>query len=308
MLKKELEKSQNECEQMKNAVKASESVEAELKKVFEEERDLARLKAQNEIAKKEEEIEELRRGVSDVEKQLELKRSESERLNSEVNAAKDKMSGLEDEKLKMKGLLDETNDKFKNLEENSEKWRTELMDARTELTKMKRSTQKQLFQQHADLEKNKSEFTKLYEELEKMKAALEEANAKYKELKEQTKTNIIKQGWLTKQGGVVRSWKSRYFTLLNTGELKYYGQPLPDPKGVIYMYNVANVTTSPTKGKTKWTLVVQIYGSEREYILSCKDQEEMDDWFKVMRSASDNLAENKRKLGSSPNSRTGSGD
>lgn len=57
-------------------------------------------------------------------------------------------------------------------------------------------------------------------------------------------TDILHEGWLVKQGGIVKNWKKRYF-ILKSGSLEYLTKPGGEVKGVINLAEATSVGPAP---------------------------------------------------------------
>ncbi|MDP2434311.1 MAG: hypothetical protein Q8P67_01045, partial [archaeon] len=94
-----------------------------------------------------------------------------------------------------------------------------------------------------------------------------------------------KQGFLYKQGGTVRNWKRRFFTLRRS-ILRYYENPTDlEPLGEIPLQNGSiDVADESLKRPFSW----QISSRFRNYYLAADDDYEMASWMEALRSAMDN--------------------
>eukprot|EP01087_Luapelamoeba_hula_P013747 TRINITY_DN3957_c0_g1_i3.p1 TRINITY_DN3957_c0_g1~~TRINITY_DN3957_c0_g1_i3.p1 ORF type:complete len:852 (-),score=226.64 TRINITY_DN3957_c0_g1_i3:83-2638(-) len=140
-----------------------------------------------------------------------------------------------------------------------------------------------------DRQKDEAEKAALRDRLladrEKARASINQLEAHVLRLSERPKTDIILQGWLHKQGEVVRSWKNRYFTLSAAGELKYYDKEAPVPKGMIRADTISNLRATAEKGShTPYSFKFQTAGKERQYFFSCASKKEMDAWMSALGS------------------------
>ncbi|XP_038130945.1 rho GTPase-activating protein 24 isoform X2 [Cyprinodon tularosa] len=105
------------------------------------------------------------------------------------------------------------------------------------------------------------------------------------------RSNMIRCGWLRKQGGFVKTWHSRWFVL--RGELLYYYKDEEEtkPLGVIPLPG-NKVSEHPTSGDEGGKFLFEVIpGGERErmttnhetYLLMASTQNDMEDWVKTIR-------------------------
>ena len=102
---------------------------------------------------------------------------------------------------------------------------------------------------------------------------------------------MVKEGFLDKRGEWNSSWKTRYFVLDSSHELKYFSKETdkdsPDKvKGYITLFRAPVVEGIPEKGR----FIIQIDGSNhglkrRVFILGTKSQEEHANWMKHLLAA-----------------------
>ncbi|XP_027881396.1 rho GTPase-activating protein 24 isoform X2 [Xiphophorus couchianus] len=105
------------------------------------------------------------------------------------------------------------------------------------------------------------------------------------------RSNVIRCGWLRKQGGFVKTWHSRWFVL--RGELLYYYKDEEEikPLGVISLPG-NKVSEHPTNGDEGGKFLFEVIpGGDRErmttnhetYLLMASTQNDMEDWVKTIR-------------------------
>lgn len=98
---------------------------------------------------------------------------------------------------------------------------------------------------------------------------------------------VIKAGWMTKQGGgvrtPVRNWKRRWFVMKDDDTLTYYeDESLESPKGVINLAEVATVGEATTSDRPN---TLQLKAAERVYFMQAESKEDMKDWIAVLVSS-----------------------
>jgi len=91
-----------------------------------------------------------------------------------------------------------------------------------------------------------------------------------------------KEGWLIKQGAIVKSWKRRYFVLKGT-ILEYYEKPGKKQCGTINLNNASSVATS-AECKKPYLFKIVIPGS-RTYFIAAESEQEKTDWIVALQSA-----------------------
>lgn len=98
-------------------------------------------------------------------------------------------------------------------------------------------------------------------------------------MSEPSEGSVIKNGWMTKQGGFIKSWRRRWF-ILKDGLLSYYKEPGMKLQGVIHVHNAVSVSTAPECPKPH-AFKIDV-PSQRVFYIYCETQEEADDWIKVL--------------------------
>lgn len=88
-------------------------------------------------------------------------------------------------------------------------------------------------------------------------------------------SDIVKEGYLTKQGHVVKNWKKRWF-ILRVGELQYFKsiQKLKEPTGAINLEN-----GSLAKTYTKNCFVLYDSKNDKKFFIQAATDEEMKEWW-----------------------------
>lgn len=103
------------------------------------------------------------------------------------------------------------------------------------------------------------------------------ANQKRSSVKANSDTNVVKKGWMLKRGGIVKSWKRRYFVLRNDRQLFYYSNDHTSAvKGVAQLYEVKQIIKVD-----KQIFSVECRG--RTWHFSCATEADRDDWCEKIR-------------------------
>ncbi|ELR10902.1 kinesin motor domain containing protein [Acanthamoeba castellanii str. Neff] len=98
-----------------------------------------------------------------------------------------------------------------------------------------------------------------------------------------------KEGWLTKQGGLVKSWKRRYF-FLQKGSMYYFDDPSKDK--ALGFFDLRGCAVMDAEEETKKPFSFGIFHkSQRTYWLHAKDRQEMTEWMDTLQQAIDMLDE-----------------
>jgi len=91
-----------------------------------------------------------------------------------------------------------------------------------------------------------------------------------------TQTNdVIKEGWMTKQGGFWRTWHKRWFTLIGN-VLEYYVQPGVELKGSINIMECISVERAPECKKQPAFKIIK--GETRTYYIVAENEKEVNEW------------------------------
>lgn len=112
--------------------------------------------------------------------------------------------------------------------------------------------------------------------------------------------NAEKKGYLTKQGGRVKTWKRRWFALTNN--CLYYFKSEQDEKNPCGWIPLENLQITPVITKNKFTMIIQpaipgaqiksckmddgrvVPGSHSRFIISAATQEELNSWMDAINS------------------------
>jgi len=96
--------------------------------------------------------------------------------------------------------------------------------------------------------------------------------------------HIVKEGWMYKQGGFVKTWRNRWFELQNNGIISYYHNPNEDYP--IARFNCLHFTELKNKswGKSaQKKFGIKMYTPHRDWKFLCKDEEERKAWVQKFR-------------------------
>lgn len=112
--------------------------------------------------------------------------------------------------------------------------------------------------------------------------------SKLKELSKSDVGDLSKSGYLTKQGGSIKTWKKRYFVLKNN-DLYYQKDPQdPQPKGKItlsgFMIRILDAKEAKEEADRKY--VIKVIQPQRNYLLAADTQQDILEWAIVLRKAS----------------------
>uniref|UniRef100_A0A3Q1J012 Rho GTPase-activating protein 24 n=1 Tax=Anabas testudineus TaxID=64144 RepID=A0A3Q1J012_ANATE len=107
----------------------------------------------------------------------------------------------------------------------------------------------------------------------------------------QGQSNVVRCGWLRKQGGFVKTWHSRWFVL--RGDQLHYYKDEEETKALGTIYLPGNkVTEHPSSGDEGGKYLFEVIpGADRErmtanhetYLLMASTQNDMEDWVKTIR-------------------------
>jgi len=97
---------------------------------------------------------------------------------------------------------------------------------------------------------------------------------------------IEREGWLTKEGGSIKSWKKRWCILRN-GCLHYSKQKGTPDLGVINLSSAG--TIQEAQAKKKYPNCFEIPTPERTFYISAKNTEDMQDWISKLNTAKNKI-------------------
>jgi len=92
-----------------------------------------------------------------------------------------------------------------------------------------------------------------------------------------------KEGYLTKQGRVIRNWQIRWFILQGTSLYYYKNEYVSDGKGAI---NLRGCTVATASEQTKLPFSFGIFHpkGKRTYFLSAETKEDMESWMTAIKN------------------------
>ena len=98
-----------------------------------------------------------------------------------------------------------------------------------------------------------------------------------------SQTLVVKEGFLVKKGGILRSWNKRYF-MLNKQSLVYFKREQEDitklsPLGRIFLSDVVKID------KSKKDFVFVLYTKKHEVCLQASDETEKVEWINAIEGA-----------------------
>jgi len=93
----------------------------------------------------------------------------------------------------------------------------------------------------------------------------------------------LKEGWLTKQGGLIKTWKKRWFTL-EQNVLVYSKMPGLEKKGQIVIKKDTDISLVPDYKKPNCFLIDPKIG--RIYYIQANSQQEASEWVRILRDIS----------------------
>ncbi|KAJ6229599.1 ribosomal protein S6 KINASE [Anaeramoeba flamelloides] len=95
-----------------------------------------------------------------------------------------------------------------------------------------------------------------------------------------SKQQIIKQGFLVKQGNLVKNWKKRWFVISGSILSYYKSKNGKFPKGLIPLTH-GIIVEHAKKRRKKWVFSITI-PQQRTFYISAATEEERDEWMKVL--------------------------
>ena len=92
---------------------------------------------------------------------------------------------------------------------------------------------------------------------------------------------ILKEGWLEKQGGMIKTWKNRWFILRNK-TLFYYKEKNGELMGQIELSSNCKVGPNP-KNKKQPSFFIDV-PSQRNFIIVAKTLEDHNSWIQIIQA------------------------
>merc|ERR1712079_738817 len=108
------------------------------------------------------------------------------------------------------------------------------------------------------------------------------------------KGSVLKQGYMQKEGKMVKSWKKRYFVLQKNGVMSYYHNNKENVP--IAKFNVKDMTKLMNKSWSKTNKKrygIKVYTPHRNWKFLCADNKERISWLSAFEIVSGTKAGNK---------------
>ena len=105
---------------------------------------------------------------------------------------------------------------------------------------------------------------------------------------------ILKEGFLYKKGGIMKSWSRRYF-VLTAQSLCYFrseDHQRLEPLGRIFLSDIVNIET---EGEKKKAFVFALHTKKRAVLLQAANVEDKDKWVEAIRRSLESDKEAERK-------------
>jgi len=121
-------------------------------------------------------------------------------------------------------------------------------------------------------------------------------NNKTKPKKKIDPNAIIKQGYMLKEGKMIKSWRKRWFVLQNSGKMSYYHNEHEDEDKPIAQFNCKNLTKLLNKSwskSNKKRYGVKVYTPHRNWKFLLQNNDERLEWIKAFETVSGKKAGNK---------------
>lgn len=100
-----------------------------------------------------------------------------------------------------------------------------------------------------------------------------------------TRPLFLKEGYLNKEGGSRKNWRTRWFVLTSL-ELSYFKSPADKtPVGVLVLENFADVDPVPTSVKQHCFAVSPKIKESRTYLIQASNEAEVSEWISAIRLA-----------------------
>merc|ERR1712130_424849 len=101
---------------------------------------------------------------------------------------------------------------------------------------------------------------------------------------QQSDDNVLKKGYIEKQGKYVKSWKKRWFVLKNNGTMSYYHDK--NETHPIGTFSCKNLTKLSNKSWNKKTFGLKVYTPHRNWKLLLLCNNERKEWHAAIKSVS----------------------
>ncbi len=106
---------------------------------------------------------------------------------------------------------------------------------------------------------------------------------------------IIKQGWMQKEGKIIRSWRTRYFKLQKNGKMGYYHHE--NEEHAIATFNVKKLTKLACKSwsnTNRKRYGIKVYTPHRDWKFLCQNTQERNEWINAIANVSNYDMNNQR--------------
>ena len=99
---------------------------------------------------------------------------------------------------------------------------------------------------------------------------------------------VLKEGWLTKQGGLFKTWHKRWFSIVGR-EVFYSKKPGEGEKGKIQLTETITIDLAP---ETKKNFAFKIITPNRIYYIIANDEDDRKSWMETIKSVIEGTHEN----------------